>query len=250
MLKFFRKIRQQLLRENQTSKYLLYAAGEILLVMIGILLALQVNNWNERQKARFAEQQLLQDLLQEFQSNQQLLEKKRQNLVIAIQNNEGYIKKLAKGKQTYKDMTSFEGKVMMGAGTSDPTLGVIKSLIASGDIKLIRNSKLKYLLTSWQDNVGDLKENEKIHLNDFFNYANYVRALVPQQFQTDGGVDFYDIPPHKLERKYLELAKDTQYRNYISLNKAHMATQVLPEVKYVLNACNQIIQLIESELAK
>ena len=47
MIKFFRKIRQNLLSENKFSKYLLYAIGEITLVMVGILLALQVNNWNE-----------------------------------------------------------------------------------------------------------------------------------------------------------------------------------------------------------
>ena len=51
MLTFFRRIRKGLLGDGATSKYLLYAVGEILLVMIGILLALQVNNWNnERQK--------------------------------------------------------------------------------------------------------------------------------------------------------------------------------------------------------
>ncbi|WP_445386453.1 DUF6090 family protein [Robiginitalea sp. IMCC44478] len=50
MLRFFRQIRQRLLTDNKFSKYLLYAIGEILLVMIGILLALQVNNWNEQQK--------------------------------------------------------------------------------------------------------------------------------------------------------------------------------------------------------
>ncbi len=47
MIKFFRQIRQRLLRDNKFSKYLLYAVGEILLVVIGILIALQVNNWNE-----------------------------------------------------------------------------------------------------------------------------------------------------------------------------------------------------------
>ena len=47
MIKFFRKIRQQLLTENKFSKYLLYAIGEIILVVIGILIALQINNWNE-----------------------------------------------------------------------------------------------------------------------------------------------------------------------------------------------------------
>ena len=50
MIKFFRKIRQNLLMENKTGKYLKYAIGEIILVMIGILLALQVNNWNEKRK--------------------------------------------------------------------------------------------------------------------------------------------------------------------------------------------------------
>ena len=46
MIKFFRRIRQQLLTENKLAKYLLYAIGEIILVVIGILIALQINNWN------------------------------------------------------------------------------------------------------------------------------------------------------------------------------------------------------------
>lgn len=50
MIKFFRKIRQQLLSENKFSKYLLYAVGEIVLVVIGILIALQINNWNDAQQ--------------------------------------------------------------------------------------------------------------------------------------------------------------------------------------------------------
>ena len=47
MIRFFRKIRQQLLTENKFSKYLLYAIGEIGLVVVGIYIALQINNWNE-----------------------------------------------------------------------------------------------------------------------------------------------------------------------------------------------------------
>lgn len=52
MIKFFRKIRQRLITENKVSKYLLYAIGEIVLVVIGILIALQINNWNESKKER------------------------------------------------------------------------------------------------------------------------------------------------------------------------------------------------------
>jgi hypothetical protein len=54
MIKFFRKIRQKLLSDNKFSKYLIYAVGEIVLVVIGILIALQINNWNEKRKSREA----------------------------------------------------------------------------------------------------------------------------------------------------------------------------------------------------
>ena len=52
MIKFFRRIRQRLLSENNLSKYLIYAIGEILLVVIGILIALQINNWNNKNNER------------------------------------------------------------------------------------------------------------------------------------------------------------------------------------------------------
>ena len=62
MIKFFRKIRQKLLTENKFSKYLLYAIGEIILVVIGILIALQINNNNELKKQRAKEVQFLKNL--------------------------------------------------------------------------------------------------------------------------------------------------------------------------------------------
>ena len=65
MIKFLRRIRQKLLSENKISKYVLYAIGEIFLVVIGILIALQINNWNETRK----EQNLELALLQEMQEN-------------------------------------------------------------------------------------------------------------------------------------------------------------------------------------
>ncbi|MFT6027296.1 MAG: hypothetical protein ACI8P5_001556, partial [Bacteroidia bacterium] len=52
MIKFFRKVRQQMLTENQFSKYLLYAVGEIVLVVIGIMIALSINNASEVDKLR------------------------------------------------------------------------------------------------------------------------------------------------------------------------------------------------------
>jgi len=63
MIKFFRNIRQKLLSEGKTGKYLKYALGEIVLVVIGILIALQINNWNEGQKANHKQSLVLKELL-------------------------------------------------------------------------------------------------------------------------------------------------------------------------------------------
>ena len=62
MIKFFRKIRQNLLSEGKTGKYFKYAIGEIILVVIGILIALQINNWNENRKLKNQELNLLADI--------------------------------------------------------------------------------------------------------------------------------------------------------------------------------------------
>ena len=62
MIKFFRNIRQKMLTANKFSKYLLYAIGEIVLEVIGILIALQINNWNESRKESNYEQKFLHEL--------------------------------------------------------------------------------------------------------------------------------------------------------------------------------------------
>ncbi|MGD1947912.1 MAG: DUF6090 family protein [Croceivirga sp.] len=64
-----RKLRQKLLSENKFSKYLLYAIGEIVLVVIGILIALQINNWSEQQKTKEKELNYLSLLRQEMAGN-------------------------------------------------------------------------------------------------------------------------------------------------------------------------------------
>ncbi len=69
MIKFFRHIRQRLLTENKFSKYLLYALGEIILVVIGILIALQINNWNESQKINEKEISIAKELYVELNEN-------------------------------------------------------------------------------------------------------------------------------------------------------------------------------------
>jgi hypothetical protein len=87
MIKFFRQIRQKLLTENlpdgqagKFSKYLLYAIGEIILVVIGILIALQINNWNEHRKAEIAQKVLLENFLEDLKADATQLQGYQQTL--------------------------------------------------------------------------------------------------------------------------------------------------------------------------
>lgn len=75
MIKFFRKIRQRLLSESKFSKYLLYAIGEIILVVIGILIALQINTLNQNRIDLKIERQLLSELLENLDVNERRLRK-------------------------------------------------------------------------------------------------------------------------------------------------------------------------------
>ena len=67
MLTFFRRIRKGLLGEGAAYKYLLYAIGEIALVVIGILIALQINNWNEERQDKIDEKQYLQRIIYDLE---------------------------------------------------------------------------------------------------------------------------------------------------------------------------------------
>ncbi len=104
MIKFFRKIRQNLLTEGKTAKYFKYAIGEIVLVVIGILIALQINNWNENRKMRTLELSILEEIQEALvqdtiviNSNINYLTEKRSKcteLIIHIENKLPYTQKL------------------------------------------------------------------------------------------------------------------------------------------------------------
>ena len=69
MLSFFRSIRQSLLNEGKTWKYMKYAVGEFLLIVAGILVALQIQTWNENRKLAQDRRELIENLIEEFQAN-------------------------------------------------------------------------------------------------------------------------------------------------------------------------------------
>jgi hypothetical protein len=163
MIRLLRKIRQKLLSENSYSVYLLYAGGEILLVVIGILLALQIDNWNELKQIRNTEQQYLSALKEEFLFNHAELER------VAMRNKENAdnMKILANlmGPAGAEITEEALGNLLVGALAAEiqynSSQGVLDEIISSGKLGMFSNQDLRFALSSWSGRLYKLRLKEE-----------------------------------------------------------------------------------------
>ena len=159
MIKFFRHIRQNLIMENKTGKYLKYAIGEIVLVMIGILLALQVNNLNNQRLAKMEEQRIIKDLSTEIG----LAIQSRINIIEEYTANQKSIA-LALDKIYSIHPISFTDDECISMAFShvirwDPNnISTLEELIATGKIALITDINLRNLLVEFKNLSSKHKE--------------------------------------------------------------------------------------------
>lgn len=157
MIKFFRKIRQNLLSEGKTGKYLKYALGEIFLVMIGILLALQVNDWNERRKGRIQEHRILLQLKSEYEANLAQLEEKIYMRNRGIEASHKLLS-IVDNPEIFDEETYYDSWWHIAI---DPTFDPIKNdIIGTDKLQLIQNVKLVALLSNWSTEVYQVQEQE------------------------------------------------------------------------------------------
>ena len=186
MIKFFRNLRRITITESKFGKYLVYAIGEIVLVVIGILIALQINNWNDKKKSAEAEQLLLSALLQEFQDNLHILDS-----TILI-NEQIYTISNKIGDYTGPDLTNASEKelslMMVGAFKYEarfvPNLGTMNELTNSGKLSLIADPELRKALSEWVSQLELVHRQESYvverrdNSQDFFiKYGNFRRHL-------------------------------------------------------------------------
>ncbi|MCF8259868.1 MAG: hypothetical protein K9J12_03785 [Melioribacteraceae bacterium] len=141
MIKFFRKIRQDLLSKGKTGKYLKYAIGEIILVVIGILIALGINNLNARKNDRNKEVVYLNRLTTNLNSDirlYNLIIKKDSSLIKDLEiMNSDYLDGQNNGKKTISNLSSlFSGYHFTSNSTT------IDNIISSGKIEIIRSNYL------------------------------------------------------------------------------------------------------------
>jgi hypothetical protein len=228
MIKFFRKIRQKLLSENKFGKYLTYAIGEIVLVVIGILIALQINNWNEQRKQNSQELYILNQLKVEFEADSIKINR-LEKLTTGKINQSKYLLKLI--KEYNKDSISFIPlKPIFFIGKAIPFYDyspTYNELVNSGKLNVISNDSIKIAINDFINHNAqmestlyvDMQAKKMSYMNHVYRYFNgEINGLLWQAKTSDMpkllalGADynrFIEDPNTKLELNKV-LASDSE----------------------------------------
>lgn len=162
MLRFFRQIRQRLLIDNKFTKYVLYAIGEIVLVVIGILIALSINTWNENRKESQFEQEILNELKSDFSYNKGELNRNIVKATSLAQNCDSLLALINLTNEEVDPGKFFNYfRKLGGYSTYNPSNGALNNLISSGNLNIIKNDSLRMHLARWSGILEDVKEDEK-----------------------------------------------------------------------------------------
>lgn len=185
MISLFRKIRQKLLRENKIGNYLQYAIGEILLVVIGILIALQINTWNEGRKTKRFENEILFLIDQNLQQDSLMLSQELDKATIAIELTDRLLEQVA--LKNYKDsLNTWMGKIISFERFKSQS-SAFEVLKAKG-IETISDKKLQLALISYYD-VNLFQVNQSLNdVENSFN-ADWV-PVIKQDFSDFKWMDF------------------------------------------------------------
>lgn len=243
VLRYMRALRKKQIINKQFKDYLIYASGEIVLVMIGILLALQVDSWNQHRLDRDAEKKAIESLLEEFKLNKSRIIEKQTLRRESLMNFDAYLGAGTKGLANDSLMLATHNASMY-SGFTNPSYGIIKSLVSSGEINLIENDSLRYLLADWEDQTKNLRENEEILWEFTLSYKAFMDEHLPIS-----DVKWYDQAEFDRDKKLAELFQLVNYRNKLVTLHSVIAITIA-EADETVRRLNKIIELMEDELSE
>ena len=252
MIKFFRKIRQNLLSEGKTVKYLKYALGEIILVVIGILIALQFNNWNENRKNDKIEENYLISLKDEFEFN-------KQNLTTTVNLNDrnaNFGLRILKHTGPHEpeiNNKTFDSLLVSTIGYEvefRPRNEIVNELISSGKIALIKNSELRTELSSWAEALQRIRTQE----SEVSKYRFQLLDLTMEEINlrdaiTNATGGIFGMTESKFEKKNTKLLKSQKFESIMTsfIGSSKFADQRFSAIDKKIDT---IITLIKLELKK
>ena len=249
MIKLFRKIRQQLVMENKTGKYFKYALGEIILVVIGILIALQINNWNENRKEANQEQLYLNRLLVENKEDIITFNTEISNLMKGVKTITTFSTALK--KTDYSDsllMQSANDYFQYGSlyPNFSSSTSTFDDLSSTGNLKILQSSNLRDQLVKHYAKHLQIKERIRVGtewalpVDGAFTYEHSI-----MRFEPNSAFLFPEIPIQ-------ELANDlrTNKIDYINMIATHYWLKIdsIEQLEILINDTKSIISLIENNL--
>jgi Family of unknown function (DUF6090) len=253
MINFLRKIRYDNMKKQNTGrpaftagKYLKYAVGEILLVVIGILIAFNINNWNEIQKNNAKKEILLKALKIEFTSNLTQLDTVLHYDNIVLKNTHKLMKLvLHTSFEVVKDSLPHWLQNSAFRWTFDPLNGALRTGISSGEIHLIKNDSLSNLLFGWSDFVADAKEGEARTVDAVKAsktiIEKYVRLIDYKSSYTSS------LGKSKFPSDYQSLFNDPLFEDYLG-ERALSMEEAIKDLMLVKDKNTAILKLIDKAL--
>jgi hypothetical protein len=219
MIKFFRHIRQSLIMDNRTGKYFKYAIGEILLVVIGILIALQINTWKEERQLKREEEKILKNLALDFELRRAELVEFNEFTIKEFSAIDQLLNQCNKPKLIYKEerldsLLSYLGN----AYSFNDSFELLDLIFNTGKIDIIENEALKKDLLIWPWLVEEHLEETRL-IQEIRMELEYP---VLQQYisfaDIDSYFDFRDYQPQtitnpNLKTDHLGLFNDRKFIN-------------------------------------
>ena len=215
MLKVFRNIRRQLFIEKRFSKYLIYAIGEIVLVVLGILIALQINNWNANNVKKQEEKRSYTNIRQQIVDDKIDLQKEKK-----INNYFSLAYQYANKIILAQDRSKTDSLVLITMGLSqysdfNRNSNIYETLVNSGDLKLLKNADITSSIQQLETTYIYVNKLENMHweiiinelsplLRGVINYATF-KAIKPEKLYEVELQNFF------VESIYLTKAKDSIY---------------------------------------
>lgn len=250
MIKIFRNIRRTLLTQGNTWRYLKYAVGEIILVVIGILIALQVNNWNENRKTKIEERKLLQQLAIDFQDNQN-------QLTDRISEHKSIDRSLRKLLMDIKPNPEKIPEDSLNKYISDishmvfykPNTVTITSLLSSGKISIISNDSLALLLSKWPEKLESYQFGTTIIYNLYQDQIlpYTVKQLHFRNSMIDVGLG--NTGPSRFSTNQEKILSDPTLENLTELRRVN--EELLQLIATALKSDQaKILSLIKKQLSK
>jgi len=184
MLKFFRKIRQESIKNHKTINYLKYAIGEIILVVIGILIALQVNEWNNDRIRKKEEVTILKQLQTDLKTSQTELSEIKTFYLVRAKASAEVLRAYWKN-EVPNDSINYSLNRPKSSRIYSPVLGTFRSLINSGNIDKISSDSIKNELVSYLEKVEyTLKDINRYEETYYRNGVKKVNEILPVPYRS------------------------------------------------------------------